>query len=96
MKPIYLIGGGIAAALLAVVLTRKVQAASAVRNDAAGPRLPALPTLPSLPRLPAISGAAPNMPAMPAMPGMPMMPGMPVMGGAMPRAPDGIFGGIWG
>lgn len=45
----------------------------AVRNDAAGPRLPSLPSLPPLPSLASGTGAAPNMPKMPKMPKMPGM-----------------------
>lgn len=58
-----------------------------LRNDAAGPRLPAMPNMPT-------------MPAMPTMPGMPAMPGM--ASGAAPNAPQfgpsapaGLFSGMW-
>lgn len=73
MKTSHMIGGAAVAAVLGYVLWMRFgqgAAQSAVRNDAAGPRLPGMPSMPTMPSMPGMpsmtSGAAPNMPGPPA------------------------------
>lgn len=53
----------------------------AVRNEAAGPRLPAMP---SMPLMPSVLGGGQTSAA---------VPNMPAIG---PQVPAGLFGGMWG
>lgn len=81
MKPVYLI----AAAGVAFLAWRSLAGGGLglghVRNDAAGPRLPAMPAMPRMPSMPGMpsmgSGAAPNAPQI------------------GPQAPAGLFSGMW-
>jgi hypothetical protein len=87
MKKIHMIAAGVVAAGVGLFAWRRFGRSAAlgeVRNDAAGPRLPAMPEMP-------------RMPSMPSMPGMPTMrsgaaPNMPQIG---PQAPAGLFAGMW-
>lgn len=74
MKSAVLIAAAVGLGGLALLYFRNRQATSAgaVRNDAAGPRLPSMP-------------AMPNMPSMPAMPGMPSFGST---SGAAPNSPS--------
>lgn len=68
MKATHLIAAA-AVGLALLLYSRRVigDPIAGVRNDAAGPRLPAMPSMPRMPGMPSMtSGAAPNMPGPPA------------------------------
>jgi hypothetical protein len=67
MKKPLIYAGAALAAVAAFTIWRRSAALGAVRNDAAGPRLPAMPAMPSMP-------AMPGMPQMPSMGNMPNAP----------------------
>ena len=86
-----LIFGAVALAAVGAffLMRRGSAAAAAVRNDAAGPRLPGMPQMPSMP-------AMPSMPGMPTMPTMGNAPNAPqIAPGFGPQSPSGLFKGMW-
>lgn len=60
-----------------------------LRNDAAGPRLPAMPQMPTMPTMP-------GMPTMPTMGHAPNAPQLSPGFGSGPQAAAGLFKGMWG
>lgn len=92
MKPLHiaaLVAVGAGVLLLFKRGSNANDALSAIRNDAAGPRLPAMPEMPRMPTMP-------GMPRMPTMPGMPRMPAVSGAAPNMPGPPAGMFSGMWG
>lgn len=65
----------------------------AVRNEAAGPRLPAMPSMPLMPSMfgGSNSAAVPNAPGSGFVPVEKQPARLPG-----PQAPAGLFGGMWG
>ena len=93
-----IIGGAIVAAGVLFFIGRRAGSASPalnpMRNDAGFPRLPAMPAMPQMPQMPGMPGAMFRQPAgySGAAPNAPVQSSAPFG----PRAPDGIFGGLWG
>jgi hypothetical protein len=90
MKTAVILGAVAAAAVGAYFLYFRRRAdLAAVRNDAAGPRLPAMPAMPAMPSMP-------GMPTMPSMGNAPNAPQLAPGFGFGPQAPAGLFKGMWG
>lgn len=88
MKTAALVGLVVAAAAAAAGLyfVRR-PSLGVVRNDAAGPRLPAMPSMPAMPSLPGLADLKGHMPNAPR-----LSPGM----GFGPQANPSLFAGMWG